>query len=82
MWHKIQIPKVRDYICNVRDKRTINIAMCCGDYVFSADPLKQVPLCEFLNIETKRTNVDLFTQKTSEATLSTIAQTIKGCIQK
>ena len=57
MRHKLQSPKVRYYIGNVRDKRSVDIAMRGVDYVFSAAALKQVPSCEFFPIEATRTNV-------------------------
>lgn len=57
MRHKLQNPKVKYYIGNVRDKRSVDIAMRGVDYVFSAAALKQVPSCEFFPMEATRTNV-------------------------
>ena len=57
MRHKLQNPKVKYYIGNVRDKRSVDVAMRGVDYVFSAAALKQVPSCEFFPMEATRTNV-------------------------
>lgn len=57
MRHHLQNPKVKFYIGNVRDKSSVDIAMCGVDYVFSAAALKQVPSCEFFPLEATRTNV-------------------------
>lgn len=47
MRHRLQNPKVKFYIGDVRDKRSVDSAMSGVDYVFSAAALKQVPSCEF-----------------------------------
>lgn len=44
MRHRIQNPKVKFYIGDVRDKRSVDGAMRGVDYVFHAAALKQVPL--------------------------------------
>lgn len=57
MRHRLQNPKVKFYIGNVRDKASVDVAMRGVDYVFSAAALKQVPSCEFFPMEATRTNV-------------------------
>ena len=55
MRHRLQNPKVKFYIGNVRNKQSVDIAMRGVDYVFSAAALKQVPSCEFFPMEATRT---------------------------
>lgn len=49
--------KIKFYIGDVRDFRSVRDAMYDVDYIFHAAALKQVPSCEFFPIEAVRTNV-------------------------
>ena len=49
--------KLKFYIGDVRDARSVAAAMRRVDYVFHAAALKQVPSCEFHPMEAVRTNV-------------------------
>lgn len=57
MRHQLNNPKVKFYIGDVRDKRSVDGAMRGVDYIFHAAALKQVPSCEFFPIQAVRTNV-------------------------
>ena len=57
MRHRLNSPKVKFYIGDVRDKRSLDGAMLGVDYIFHAAALKQVPSCEFFPIQAVRTNV-------------------------
>ena len=62
-------PKLKFYIGDVRDFRSIDQAMFNVNYVFHAAALKQVPSCEFYPIEAVNTNV-LGTENVLNAAIS------------
>jgi UDP-glucose 4-epimerase len=57
MRHALQNSKVKFYIGDVRDKRSVDNAMHGVDFIFHAAALKQVPSCEFFPIQAVQTNV-------------------------
>lgn len=61
--------KLKFYVGDVRDLRTVTAAMRGVDYVFHAAALKQVPSCEFHPMEAVRTNV-LGTENVLEAAIA------------
>lgn len=64
----LQNDKVKFYIGDVRDYRSIENAVVGVDYIFHAAALKQVPSCEFFPIEAVKTNV-LGTENLLEAAI-------------
>lgn len=50
--------KVKFYIGDVRDSRSVADAMPGVDYVFHAAALKQVPSCEFFPMQAVKTNIE------------------------
>ena len=68
MRNRLQNDKVKFYIGDVRDFKSIDSAMIDVNYVFHAAALKQVPSCEFFPIEATKTNV-FGTQNTIDAAI-------------
>lgn len=62
-------PKLKFYIGDVRDPRSVGQVMRGVDYVFHAAALKQVPSCEFHPMQAVRTNV-LGTENVLEAAIA------------
>lgn len=64
MRHEIQVrypeyaKKVKFYVGDVRDPRSIADAMPGVDYIFHAAALKQVPSCEFFPMQAVKTNIE------------------------
>ncbi|MEG0560408.1 MAG: polysaccharide biosynthesis protein [Muribaculaceae bacterium] len=76
MRHRLQNPKVKFYIGNVRNRQSVDFAMKGVDYVFSAAALKQVPSCEFFPMEAVHTNVE----GTENVLLSAIEHGVKKVV--
>jgi len=62
-------PKLKFYIGDVRDQRSLSQAFRGVDYCFHAAALKQVPSCEFYPMEAVRTNV-MGTENVLEAAIA------------
>lgn len=69
MRKKLNNPKLKFYIGNVRDRDSVESVMKGVDYVFHAAALKQVPSCEFFPIQAVKTNI-LGSNNVMEAAIS------------
>jgi UDP-glucose 4-epimerase len=69
MRNKYAHPKLKFYIGDVRDYRSVNDAMRGVDFVFHAAALKQVPSCEFHPMQAVQTNV-IGTENVLEAAIA------------
>lgn len=67
--------KLKFYIGDVRDARSVSTAMRGVDYVFHAAALKQVPSCEFHPMQAVRTNV-MGTENVLEAAIAAGVQRV------
>lgn len=66
---KYKNDKLKFYIGDVRDYRSVDDAMDGVDYIFHAAALKQVPSCEFFPVQAVKTNV-LGTENVLEAAIN------------
>jgi len=66
---KYKNDKIKFYIGDVRDYRSVDDVMDGVDYIFHAAALKQVPSCEFFPIQAVKTNV-LGTENVIEAAIN------------
>ena len=66
---KYKNDKIKFYIGDVRDYRSVDDAMDGVDYIFHAAALKQVPSCEFFPVQAVKTNV-LGTDNVLEAAIN------------
>lgn len=76
MRHRLQNPKVKFYIGDVRSRQSVDNAMQGVDFVFSAAALKQVPSCEFFPMEAVHTNIE----GTNNVLESAIAHGVKDVV--
>lgn len=76
MRHQHKNDKIRYYIGDVRDYKSIHDALRGVDYVFSAAALKQVPSCEFYPLEAVKTNI----MGTANVIDAAIAQKVKKVV--
>jgi UDP-N-acetylglucosamine 4,6-dehydratase len=68
--------RIKFYIGDVRDYRSISDALAGVDYVFHAAALKQVPSCEFYPMEAVRTNIN----GAENVMRAAIANGVKRCV--
>lgn len=57
MRKRLNNPKVKFYIGDVRNQSAVDMAVKGVDFIFHAAALKQVPSCEFFPIEAVKTNI-------------------------
>ena len=74
MRNRINNPKVKFFIGDVREIQSIDQAMPGVDYIFHAAALKQVPSCEFFPMQAVKTNI--------LGTENLLQSAIKHCVEK
>lgn len=57
MRQRLNNPKIKFYIGDIRDRASVDDAMIGVNYLFHAAALKQVPSCEFFPMQAMQTNV-------------------------
>jgi UDP-glucose 4-epimerase len=72
---RLSDPKVKFYIGDVRDYRSVDTAVRGVDYIYHAAALKQVPSCEFFPLEAVKTNV-MGTENVLEAAIQNNVQSV------
>jgi len=77
MRRRIDDPRVRYFIGDVRDTDSVERAVSGADFVFHAAALKQVPSCEFFPEQAVKTNVR-GSYNVIEAAAKALASTILG----